>query len=395
MDVKDYRINFGFRFVLFALIAIGCLAWYLQFGQDHSRAWLNYLVGVTLFVGFGLCGLFFTAIQHITRAGWSVSIRRVMEAMALTLPVSIPLFGILLYGHHDIYEWSHPDVVNADPILLGKAGYLNSNFFGIRIMVAALLWIVCALVMVRNSMKQDASGAVELSRFNRGFSAFVLVVFGVSVSAAAFDLLMSLEPHWFSTMFGVYYFAMFFQAGLALMTILIWMLYKNGVLKDFISMEHFHDMGRFVFGFSVFWAYIAYSQFMLIWYGNLPEETFFFIERMKDGWQWLFLGIFILRFVLPFLILMPYGSKRNFKILLPVCVIILVAHWIELFWLAMPALRYMHHGEALHSALIAWEDVAIGVGFFALFVLCVGMVMEKIRMLPIRDPRLERSLHHH
>jgi hypothetical protein len=211
---------------------------------------------------------------------------------------------------------------------------------------------------------------------------------------AGFDIIMSIEPHWFSTIFGIYFFAGLFQAGLAMTIIMAWVLYSRGVLKPYITMDHFHDLSRFLFGFSVFWAYIGFSQFMLIWYGNLPEETFIYRDRMNHGWEWISLALLMIRWVIPFLVLMPYGAKRNFKIILPISVLVIFGQWLDLFWFVTPALRLQKGVEHI-AACIGWQDILIGFGFMAFFVLILGLIMERIRMVPVKDPRLEAGIHYY
>jgi len=393
-SITPYRMSLRQRVILLVLLAVGALSLHLTFKEDPTRGWMSYLLGSVLFLGMGLCGLFFVAIQHIVSASWSTSLRRIAEAMALTLPVAALLgFGIY-YGAHSIYEWTHTDVVNADPLLKFKEPYLNMQAFGFRLIAYFAIWIVTTFILVRNSMKQDHDGDVQRTIANRRWSALTLVLFALSVSLAGFDLLMSLEPHWFSTMFGVHFFAGFFQAGLAMTIILTWMAVKSGALKGFVNVEHFYDLGKFLFAFSIFWGYIAFSEFMLIWYAHLPEETFFYAVRMTHGWEWFGLAMLLIRLAFPFFVLIPYGSKRNFKILIPACFVILLGQWVELFWIIKPTMRHMSESHASHASL-AWTDLGVALGFFALFFLVVGLIMERIRIVPLKDPRLEASIHHH
>lgn len=399
IEQPKFKLSFSVWLVLFVLIIFGALGLYLTAIEDPTRAWFNYLIGSCIFLGFGLFGLFFVLINNITSASWSVVLRRIPEAMAMTLPIAaLLLLGVFLGVHH-LYEWSHLDIVAKDPILQKKVAFLNEDFFGIRLIVYVLIWLTAAYVLIKNSFRQDLVGGVALTQKNYSFSAIFLVLFALSVSMAGFDLLMSLEPHWFSTMYGVYFFAGFFQAGLATTYLLTWYLTRKGVYTNLVNRFHFHDLGKFVFAFSVFWAYIGFSQYMLYWYGNLPEETFFYIIRMEDSWQWVGLAMLLIRFAVPFLVLLPYGNKMNFKIAVPVCFLLLAGQWVDVFWNAMPAARLMHHGAADHAglahAIIGWKDMAVGLGFIALFFLVLGFILERIRLVPAKDPRLGDSIHHH
>jgi hypothetical protein len=399
IEQPRFRLSFRLRLVLFALIILGAVGIYLTAIEDPTRAWFNYLIGTCIFLGFGLFGLFFVLINNVTSASWSVIIRRIPEAMAMTLPVAaLLLLGVFLGVHH-LYEWSHLDVVAKDPVIQKKVAFLNEDFFAIRLIVYVLVWLGSAYILLRNSFRQDLEGGVKFTQSNYSWSAILLVLYALTVSMAGFDLLMSLEPHWFSTMYGVYFFAGFFQAGLATTYLLTWYLTKKGVYSDFVNRFHFHDLGKFVFAFSVFWAYIGFSQYMLYWYGNLPEETLFYIIRSEKSWQWVAVAMLAIRFLIPFFVLLPYANKMNFKIAVPVCLLLLLGQWVDVFWNAMPAARLMHHGLADHAnlaqAVIGWKDVAVGLGFIALFFLVLGFILERIRLVPAKDPRLGDSIHHH
>ncbi len=392
--VVQYRMSFGLKAALAVVLAMGALCLHLTFKESAIRGWYSYLLGSVVFLGFGLCGLFFLSVNHLVGARWNVSFRRVFEAMALTLPLAAVL-GIGIYmGHHSIFEWSHTDKVAEDALLQLKSPFLNSSAFGLRLIAYFVIWILSAIYLIRNSFVQDRTMDASINLKNRRASALIIILFALSVTMAGFDLLMSLEPHWFSTMLGVHFFAALFQSGLALMIVLIWMLMRNGTLRDFVNTDHIHDMAKFLFGFSVFWGYIVFCEYMLIWYANLPEETFFYIERAKSGWFAFGAAAFVLRLVVPLFAILPFGNKRNFKILIPVCFVILAGHWIEMFWMIFPAMRLPLGIETL-AAGFAWRDLGVALGFFALFVLVVGMIMERIRMIPIGDPNLEASVHHH
>jgi len=395
--LKSYKMSFRTRAILFALIAAGAVSIYMSSLQDPTRAWFNFLICAVFFLSLGLFGLFFTAVQHITSARWSVVVRRVLEVMSLTLPVAGLLILLVYIGAHHIYEWSHSDVVAADHILQGKVPYLNMKFFGLRLLIYFSVWIAGSLYLFRNSYKQDLSGDVKYTHRNKRASALILVLFGISVCAVAFDLLMSVEPHWFSTIFGIYFFAGLFQAGLAMLYVLCWMLLKAGVLKPYANKEHFHDMARLIFGFSVFWAYIGFSQYLLIWYADLPEETFFYTIRSQKGWEWVSLGLVFVRLIVPFFGLIAWGSKRCYPWVLTICGVIFFGQWLDFYWIAHPAMRLMHHGE-VHGPHIGLSEIGAGLGILALFLLIMGLIMERIRMVAIKDPRIEVSkeyyLHH-
>jgi hypothetical protein len=392
VELPKFRMSMSMKILLMICIAAGSLSLLLLFRQSEAKAWIHILIGCVLFLGLGLCGVFFTGIQFLTSAKWSVVIRRVMEAMAISLVIGAVLMAIVYFGAAHIYEWANSHAMHADPVLRGKEGFLNESAFGVRLITYFLIWLGGTFLMLRNSFRQDITGDVSLSVVNFKTSAIFLVLYALSVSLAGFDIVMSLEPHWFSTIFGVYFFAGFFQTGLGVLLILTWILYRTGVLKNFVTIDHFHDIARFLFGFSIFWAYIAFSQFMLIWYGNLPEEIFFFKDRLSNGWQWVSLALLCIRFIIPFFALMTFGSKRCFFVTIPISLLVVFGEWLDLYWVAAPTLRFH---ESVSKAMFGWKEIFVGIGFFALFLLVVGFILERIRLVPIKDPRLDASIHYY
>lgn len=401
IELKKFELSFPLWIFFIVSIVLGAVSLYLIALEDSHRAWINVLIGSMIFLGLGLCGLFFVMVNNIVRAKWMISMRRVYEAMALTLPVAAVLIFIVFLGRHHIYEWTDPAVVAADPLIRMKSVYLNENFLAWRLVAAFAVYLFATWYLIRNSFRQDHDGDLKHSVKNYKASAILMVFFALVTTMVSFDLLLSIEPHWFSTIYGVYYFAAFFQAGLAASYLVCWLLWRKGVFAQSMNKAHFHELGKFVFAFSVFWAYIVFSQFMLYWYGDLAEETFWYKVRSENGWESLAVLVPIVRWVIPFFILLPYGNKTRFPVILPVCVLILAGHWLDLFWNAMPAARLFAHGvenywaEAPFGAGFAWQEILVGMAFFSLFFVCLGLIMQRIRMIPIRDPQLEKSLHHH
>lgn len=398
-QLKPFRMSFPVWLSVLVAVSVGAISFYFVASSDPTRAWFNLVVGTGMFTGFGLFGFFMLALNNLVEARWHIVHRRVYEAMALTLPVSAIFTALVFFGRHEIYEWTHLDYVAKDPILLGKASYLDESFFGVRMIAYYLVWIFGSIFLVVNSNKQDKSGDVKYTLRNRRAAPILVVLFALSISGYAFDLLMSLEPHWFSTIYGVYYFAMIFQAGLAMSCLIVWHLKKPGYLEGIVNQKHLHDLGKFVFAFSIFWAYIAFSQFMLYWYADLAEEILFYRHRMDGSFGLIGLGTLLLRWLIPFLVLMPFFSKNTPKIIVPVCVLVLYGHWMDLFWNVMPASRLMYHSHghevAHHATGYQWLDVASGAGFIGLFILVFGVILQGIRLVPTRDPRLGDSMHHH
>ena len=284
------------------LAAAGLAAFGYGLVSDAPRAWYAFLLNHFYFLSIAVIGLFWAAIQWATGAMWSAPVRRISEAFSSYLPVAVLTFAALYFGMHHIFVWTHADHVVGDPVLEGKASYLNIGFFLVRNLVALAIWIFFAKKMVGNSIAQDQSKDYGLTVKNRFLAPIFLILFALTFTMASFDQMMSLDPHWFSTMFGIYCFAGGFYSVLALQTLIVIYLYKQGALQGVINENHLHDLGKFMFAFTVFWAYIGFSQFMLIWYANMPEETLYFLHRWEGGWKWVSIFLF-LKFSLKNLIL--------------------------------------------------------------------------------------------
>ncbi len=356
--------------------------------KSADRAWHAYVTGYFYFVSLALGGLFFTSIQHITKAGWSVNVRRIAESFTAFLPfVALGAVGVFL-GGPKLYEWFHTDAVAADALLAHKAGYLNKGFFAVRLVLFVSLWLWFAKVLVGRSLVQDKSKDPMLTVKSVGTSIAFILVFAFSYSFFAVDTLMALEPRWFSTIFGVYCFAGLFQSTMATMILVILYLKKQGKLAGYVNENHLHDLGKLMFGFTVFWAYIAFSQYMLIWYANLPEETFFYIPRLEPGWVWVSISLVLFKFIVPFLALLPRWAKRTPGHLGAVSVLILVMQYVDLYWLVYPNFN-------AKKAVFGLPEIGGFALFFGLFLFSVTRFLSRNELVPVGDPRIEESLHHH
>ena len=294
-------------------------------------------------------------IHHVTRSGWSVTIRRIAEILAGNLTWMALLAIPLLFGLGDMFHWTHHDAVEHDPILQAKSAYLNLPFFLIRTVLYFLVWIGTCRFLLKLSLQQDKTGDIGLSLKLAKWSTLGLVLFALSITFFAVDWIMSLDAHWFSTIFGVYYFADSAVAIFASLIVISFVLQKSGHLHKWINVEHYHDMGKLLFGFNVFWAYIAFSQYFLIWYANVPEETMFYHHRSEGAWKLVSLTLPWVHFAIPFLLLMSRNVKRNVPILTMGAVLLLIMGYVDVYWLIMPNFDYHHphFGIAEISSLLA------------------------------------------
>jgi hypothetical protein len=296
------------------------------------------------------------------------------------------LFIPILFGLHDLYHWSHEDVVLTDPVLLKKSAYLNPVFFTIRTVIYFTVWILLARGLYKTSLAQDAGHQAAHTVKMRKISAPGMVLFALSITFAAFDWLMSLDAHWYSTIFGVYIFGGSLLAILTFLVIFGNLLRKKDILTDTITVEHYHDLAKFLFAFIIFWGYIGFSQYFLIWYANIPEETIWYLHRWEGSWKFVTMTIVFGHFLVPFVFLMPRFVKRNLGILTFFAIWIVIMHWIDIFWIVVPSL---HH----HEAHFSWMDLAATLGIGGLFMWFFLQKFYKHPLVPVGDPRLDVSIH--
>lgn len=383
-----FDIPQGMKLVLVVFAAIGVATFAAAVKISPERAWASFVQNHFYFMSLGLGGLFFAAIQWVTGAMWSAPVRRLSESFTAYLPFVILTFAILSFGVPHLYLWSHAEHVSGDLVLEGKSSYLNTTFFVIRNLVAIALWIFFSLKMVGNSIAQDKTGSLTLSDKNRVLAPIFLMVFAISFTMASFDQLMSLDPHWFSTMFGVYCFAGLFYANLAATCLLTLYLRSKGKLQGIVNDNHLHDLGKFMFAFTVFWAYIGFCQFMLIWYANMPEETGYYITRFHKGWFGVSAFLLVGKFLVPFVGLLARESKRNPRVLAITAVFMLVAQWIDVMWMVQP--EFFKEGPRF-----GWVELGVTAGFLGFFGLLVARFLAKNNIVAIGDPRLAESVFHH
>ena len=335
------------------LLVVGVLAGLV--GSGAPRVWFSYLIGWTFCLSITIGALFFVMIQHVTRARWSVTIRRIAEVLMASFPL-LALAGLpLLFGMYDLYHWTHSELFDPaspdyDYIVAGKAAYLNTPFFLVRYVLYFAVWTLVATKLYTLSVRNDRAPDAENTLKMRWWSALGIPLAAVTTAFASYDFLMSTDPHWFSTMFGVYFFAGGWLGALCLITFLALLLKKAGMAPE-ITTEHTQDMGKFMFAFVVFWTYVAFSQYMLYWYANIPEEIMWFHKRFAGGWETVSWALLIFHFVLPFLILLPRATKRIAPALATMAVWLLVMHFVDLWWIAMPSMHAAY--DAGHAALQA------------------------------------------
>ncbi|MCG8372609.1 MAG: hypothetical protein MI700_03710 [Balneolales bacterium] len=383
--------------ILFGVGGAGLITSVIGYFTDADHFFFSYLVSFTFFTGIALASIFMVMFHHITRSKWGVVVRRIPETFGGNLWIWSIFFIPILLGMDTLYHyWTNPLAFDPtspeyDKIVAGKEAYLNVPFFIIRQVVYFAIWGYVGRRLYKASIELEKTGDWGITTLMRKLSAFPIMLFAFTIAFASFDWLMSLDPHWFSTMFGVYFFAISFQSFWAIMILMVYYLHSKGLLKNTIGQAHIYDLGAWLFAFTIFYAYIAFSQFMLIYYANLPEETLWYYHRMEGSWKYILYGTLLCRFALPFLVLLNREQKHRKKVLIFVASVVVIMHFLELYWIAMPMLDK-------HGIEFTWMDISIFVGLGGVFFGLFFRQFKKHSMIPENDPKLEacleKSYHH-
>jgi hypothetical protein len=359
--------------------------------QRQNRPWAALLVNSFFFMALGLGALFFLAVQYAASVGWSAGLTRVMESVALFMPFPLAIILVLMllgqFHIHHIWHWMDPELYveggeHYDEIIAGKRGFLNFGFFFIRALIYLAGWTLAAIWFRKNSMKEDEVGGDLYYKKNFRLGAIFLVFYGVTSSTSAWDIIMSIDTHWFSTLFGWYTFAGIFVTSLAGMLMLTIYLKGQGYM-DWINENHLQDLGKFMFAFSVFWTYLWFSQFMLIWYSNIPEEVTYYMQRFGE-YKLLFFTMLVLNFAFPVLLIMSRDAKRTQGLLVFAGIIVLIGHWLDHYIMIMPGTVGSHYGFGL-------LELGPMIFYFGLYILVVFRNLSKAPLLQKNHPMIHES----
>ena len=350
--------------------------------SSREQFFQAYLFGYLFWVSIGLGCVAATMLHHLVGGNWSFTIRRLTESGAMTLILMAVLFIPILLGINQLYLWTRPELVAESELLQHKVPYLNVPFFIVRAVIYFAIWIGLAYLLNKWSAEQDETADPSLANRLRRLSAPGLILYVLTVSFAGFDWMMSLEPEWFSSIYGFMFMANNFLATMAFAIIGVVLLAQYAPLSNWVSANIYNDLGNFLLAFVAFWAYIAFSQFLIIWSGNLPEEITWYIARTQGGWQWLALALILFHFALPMVILLARWAKRQVRILTSVAAFILVLQLVAIFWLVMPA--FYPFGFHLH-----WLDLVLPVAIGGLWLAFFSWQLKKKSLLPLHDPRFQ------
>jgi hypothetical protein len=373
---------------------VGIVVTGIGFFVDRPHFFQGWLVAWLLWLSVALGCLGLAMLQYLSGGAWGLMIRRPLEAGARTLPLLVVLFLPLLGGLHELFEWSHADAVRASEILTAKSAYLNVPFFVARAVLYFACWIGLAFVISRLARRQDETGDPLIAGRLQAISAGGFLLLALTSTFAAIDWLMSLDPHWQSSLYGLWFFAGLALSGLCFCVVIANWLRQRAPLAGLITRQHFHDYGKLFFAFTMLWAYLSFSQFLLIWAGNLPEEIPFYLRRMHGGWAIASTVLVLGHFILPFLILLSADVKRRGSTLVKVAVWMIAMRWLDYFWNVAPTLDALRRqaGHATNPWLSIWIDLAALVGLGGVFVWFYLGQLASRPLLPVQDPELAEVL---
>jgi hypothetical protein len=418
--MNQFTLESKHKSVLIGALILGILCLGLTFlGDDefHSRFWSNYLHNTVFFTGIAFVSLFILAAFTTAYAGWHTVFKRIWEAYAFFLIPGLILFLVIIagiWGHfHHLYHWTNEADVNTDPILAGKSSFLNKYWYTFGTIIIVGIWIYFAQKIRSISLEEDLKGTADYAfhRRLRRWSAAFLPIAGFTSAALIWQWVMSVDAHWYSTLFAWYATASWFVSTIALTIMTLIFLKSRGYYEN-VTNEHLHDLGKYMFAFSVFWTYLWFSQYMLIWYANNGEETIYFRTRLDD-YRVLFFGNLLLNFATPFLVLLRNDTKRKYGTLVFASIICLFGHWWDFFLMIKPGVLHTAHeamaAGAEHAAEAAHHgggftagftipgllEVGTMIGFLGGFLWFVLSRLEKAPLTPSNDPYIEESLHHH
>jgi len=385
----EEKIKLSRLFILGSLImvVVGIAALVVAFMGDPQRGWANVLLNNVYFVSLSAGALLFFSIQRVTHSGWSAGFLRVPEAMAAYLPVAAVLFLVMILGAQSLYHWSHADVVSHDPLLAHKAPYLNMPFWIIRMGIYFALWILMFFIIRRISLREDVSGGLEpFRKLEHRAKVFIFIII-ITFSFAMIDWVMSIDAHWYSTIFAIKNFVAAFHHAAIVITFIVLLMNIKGYFP-FLNKSHLGDFSRYIFMLCIIWGYFWFAEFMLIWYANIPEETAYFLPRIRgEGWSFYFFANIAINWFLPFILLMPKATARNKTVLKIVIPFLIIGQFIDLYIQIFPG--------TVGEQVLGFQEVGSFIGFAGLFMLVTGYALSRANLYPVNHPYLEESQNHH
>ncbi len=383
---NTYTPKRSMNIVFSVLILIGIAAVITGFLTDEKRTWANILLNNYYFISLSMGALLFYSLQFITNSGWSAVLQRVPQALGGFLPVGAVLMLLMFFGLPQVYEWAHHGITETDKLIAHKSPFLNVPFFMIRMVVYFVLFLSVGFMLRKYAKLQDKNSDLKYYERSRYYAQVYIFVGAIFFSFASKDWIMTIDSHWYSTMFGFRNMIYSMYYGTAAIILVILFVRSQGYLKE-IKEAHFHDLGRYLFRFSIVWGYLWFMQFLIIWYANIPELTVYYQPRFLGEWQIIFYAELFLNFVIPFIVMMSDDVGKKPKVLLTISIMLLIGLWLNIYMQIMPG--------AYGPMIFGFTELGIFLGYAGLFMGIVFFALSKVPLIPKNHPYLEESLHHH
>jgi hypothetical protein len=383
---ENFNIPRKALYLAWLFIAIGLVAVVYGFFSDSSRLFPVLLLNNFFFLSISLGAVFFIALQHVTDSGWSVMFQRVPEAMASYIPAGFLVMFVFLFGMGEIYEWAQPGVTETDPLIDHKSPYLNVPFFYARLILVFIAWMVIIFLMRRNSVKGDTESGLKWFAKNKHLSRVFIFVFAITFTVASFDWIMSIDSHWFSALFGIRAIISSLYYAVAVIILIVICLKHGGYVKA-MNKYHMNDFGRYLFRMSIVFGYLWFMQYLIIWYANIPETTFYYVYRVNEPWTILFYSELVINWTIPFVVLMADDIARRKAILVPVSIMLLAGFYLSLYLQIMPG----SYGELN----IGFTEIGSFAGFAGVFILFFSRALSRVPLLAESHPYFKESIGHH
>ena len=369
------------------MVVIGIIAMVVAFIGDPQRAWANFLLNNVYFVSLAVGAMLFLSIQRVTHAGWSAGFIRVPEAMGAYIPVAAVLFLVMILGAKSLYHWSHAEAVTHDPLLAHKAPFLNMPFWIFRMVFYFALWILMTWLIRRLSLREDAAGGLNFFRKGEHYAKIFIFVVIISFSFAMIDWVMSIDAHWYSTIFAIRNFVAAFHHASIVIAFIVLILHQRGFFP-FLNKYHVGDFSRYIFMLCIIWGYFWFAEFMLIWYANIPEETAYFLPRVRgEGWRFFFFANILINWFLPFILLMPKATAQNKWVVKIVIPLLIIGQFIDLYIQIFPG--------TVGEQVLGFQEIGTFIGFAGLFMLVTGIALSRANLYPVNHPYLDECQNHH
>ena len=382
---KQFVFTNKLKYISIALIVIGLAAFVIGIFTHTDRMWASLLVNNYYFLTVVIGATFFGALQYITHSGWSAGFVRVHQSMSNFIPVIFVLMIPIMFGLHEIYHWSHHDALE-DPLIAHKSPYLNVPFFVGRYILFFVLWILLTQMLFKMSLNEDKVGGLKNFNKMEFYSKVYIFVLAVTFSLSSFDWIMSIDVHWYSTIFAVRNFAMAFYHGTVVVTLVVILMNKAGYFP-YLNQHHLRDFSKYIFILSIIWAYTWFSQYILIWYANIPEETIYYVPRTKGEFTPFFYLELVINWLIPFLVLLSsrIGSRKD--VLITVAILLIIGQWIDVYQQVYPG--------TIHHVKIGFIEIGSFLGFTGLFIYALGYTFKRTPLVPKNHPYLNESIKHH